>query len=91
MVRTALAAPLTVNTMPEGTLHAMADHGEVGEVLQWMAVIAKRSWPRVAGAGIDIDALAAQLQDEGAASFVKSWKDLMTVIAGKRAALGRAS
>ena len=46
---------------------------------------------RVAGAGIDIDALAAQLQDEGAASFVKSWKDLMTVIAGKRAALGRAS
>jgi len=46
---------------------------------------------RFAGAGIDIDALATQLQDEGAKAFVSSWNDLMTVIAGKRAALAKAS
>ena len=49
--------------------------------------MAKRFWTKFAKAGIDIDALAAQLQDEGAASFVKSWNDLMECIASKSKAL----
>src|SRR6184192_3621749 len=87
----ALAAPFTVNTMPEATLKALAEHGEVGallpadggdceEVLAWFAT-----------AGIDVDALAARLQDEGAKAFVKSWDDLLAVITSKSALLAKAS
>ncbi len=67
--------------MPEGTLKAFADHGEVGR-RRWrrMAATARRFSPSFAKAGIDIEALAARLQDEGAASFVKSWNDLMARI-----------
>jgi transaldolase len=86
----ALAAPLTVNTMPEGTLNAFADHGELGQPMpadggDCEAVIAAH-----AKAGIDVAALAAQLQEEGAAAFVKSWHELMGVIASKSAALAKA-
>ena len=86
----ALGAPLTVNTMPEGTLKAFADHGEVGAAMpadggDCEAVIAAH-----AKAGIDADALAARLQEEGAAAFVKSWNELMGVIASKSAALEKA-
>lgn len=87
----ALAAPLTVNTMPEGTLRALADHGDIGEILPPDGGDAEEILGRFARAGIDVDALAAQLQDEGAQSFVKSWNDLMDVIAGKCAALKKAS
>ncbi len=79
-----LAAPFTVNTMPEATLKAFADHGEICET--W-PVHAEEVLAKFANAGIDIDALAAQLQDEGAGSFVKSWKDLMECIASKSAML----
>jgi len=87
----ALAAPLTVNTMPEGTLKAFADHGEVGALMppdggDCESVIAAH-----AKAGIDVDALAAQLQDEGAKAFVKSWNELIGVIASKSQALAKAS
>jgi transaldolase len=86
----ALGAPLTVNTMPEGTLKAFADHGEVGAAMpadggDCEAVIAAH-----AKAGIDVDALGTQLQEEGAAAFVKSWNELMGVIASKSAALEKA-
>jgi len=87
----ALAAPFTVNTMPEGTLNALADHGDIGESLPPDGGDGEALLARFAGAGIDIDALATQLQDEGAKAFVSSWNDLMTVIAGKRAALAKAS
>jgi transaldolase len=85
-----LAAPLTVNTMPETTLKAFAEHGEIGAVMppdggDCEAVIAAH-----AKAGIDVDALAVELQDEGAKAFVKSWHGLMDVIASKSAALGEA-
>ena len=87
----ALAAPFTVNTMPEGNLEGAcrprraratlpADGGDCEEVLA-----------QFAKAGIDIDALAAQLQEEGAKSFVKSWNELMAVIAFKSAALKKAA
>jgi transaldolase len=86
-----LAAPLTVNTMPEATLKAFAGHGEVNGVLpsdggDFEAVLAQFT-----KAGIDLNALATRLQDEGAASFVKSWKELIAVIGSKSATLQEAS
>jgi len=87
----ALAAPLTVNTMPEGTLKALADHGELGEILPADGGDCEEVLAQFAKAGVDVDVLAAQLQDEGAKSFVKSWHQLMEVIASKSAALGKAS
>ena len=86
-----LAAPFTVNTMPEGTLNALADHGELGAILSPDGGDCEEVLMQFAKAGIDVDALAAQLQDEGAKSFVKSWNDLMNVIAFKSAALKKAS
>lgn len=87
----ALAAPFTVNTMPEGTLKALADHGDIGATLPADGGDCEEVLAQFAKAGIDIDALAAQLQDEGAKSFVQSWNDLMNVIASKSAALKKAS
>ena len=86
----ALAAPFTVNTMPEGTLKALADHGEVGPLLPVDGGDCEAVLTEHAKAGIDTDSLAAQLQDEGAKSFVKSWNELMTVITSKSAALAKA-
>jgi transaldolase len=82
-----LAAPFTVNTMPEGTLKALAAHTELGELLPADGGNCEEVLARFANAGIDVDALAARLQDEGAESFVKSWNDLMAVISSKSAAL----
>jgi len=86
----ALAAPLTVNTMPEGTLKAFADHGELGAMMTADGGDCETVLAQFGKAGIDIDALAARLQDEGAASFVKSWNELMGVMASKTAALAAA-
>jgi transaldolase len=85
----ALAAPFTVNTMPEATLKALADHGELGETLPADGGDCEEVLNRFDRAGIDIDALAARLQDEGAKAFSKSWSELMAVIASKREALNR--
>ncbi len=87
----ALAAPFTVNTIPEKTLHAFADHGEIGPGLSSAGGDCEPVLAQFAEAGINVDALAAQLQDEGAKSFVKSWKELMAVVATKSTALQRAS
>jgi len=87
----ALAAPFTVNTMPEGTLHALAEHGDIGAILSADGGDCEAVLTRFAGAGIDVKALASRLQDEGAKSFVKSWNDLMQVIGSKSTALKRAS
>ena len=64
-----LAAPFTVNTMPEGTLKALADHGELGTTLPPDGGDCEEVLAQFAKAGVDVDALAAQLQDEGAKSF----------------------
>jgi transaldolase len=87
----ALAAPFTVNTMPEGTLKAVADHGKPDAVLAADGGNSETVLASFAKAGIDIDALASRLQDEGAASFVKSWKDLMSCIETKSTAIRKAS
>src|SRR5438445_10312263 len=84
-----LAPPFTVNTMPESTLKAVADHGELGTILPADGGDCEDALAQFGKAGIDIDTLAAQLQDEGAKSFVKSWNDLMEVIASKSATLAK--
>jgi transaldolase len=86
-----LASPFTVNTMPEGTLKAFADHGEVGAPMPQDGGDAEGMLADFAKAGVDIDALAARLQDEGAKSFVKSWHDLIAVIEAKSSAIKKAS
>ncbi len=87
----ALAAPLTVNTMPEATLKALADHGEFSTGLPIDGSEGEEMLKQFSRSGIDIDNLAAQLQDDGAESFVKSWNDLMDVIASKTTKLKKAS
>jgi len=86
-----LAAPFTVNTMPDGTLKALAEHGHVGTTLPANGGDSEEELARFADAKIDVDALSRQLQDEGAKSFVKSWNDLLDVISSKSALLKRAS
>jgi transaldolase len=86
----ALAAPLTVNTMPEGTLKALADHGEAGAIMAADGGDCEEVLAQLTKAGIDVDALAVQLQEEGAKSFVKSWDELLTVLDSKSAALQKA-
>ncbi len=83
----ALAAPFTVNTMPEGTLKALATHTDLGELLPTDGGNSEEVLAEFANVGVDIDVLAAQLQREGAESFVKSWNDLMGVISSKTASL----
>jgi len=87
----ALAAPFTVNTMPEATLKALAEHGEVGALLpadggdcEEIAGVVRRGRHRRRR-------LAVRLQDEGAKAFVKSWDDLLAVITSKSALLAKAS
>jgi transaldolase len=76
----ALAAPFTVNTMPESTLKALANRKELGSILPADGGDCEEVLSRFAEAGINIDGLAARLQDEGAQSFVKSWNELMSVV-----------
>ena len=87
----ALAAPFTINTMPEGTLKAVADHGVLTGILTADGGDSEEVLARFAKSGVDVEALATKLQDEGAKSFVASWRELMDVIAFKTAALDKAS
>ena len=85
-----LAAPLTVNTMPEGTLKAVADHGKVGGLMPADGGDCEAVLGQLEGAGIDLEKLAAKLQEDGAAAFVKSWNGLLAVLASKSAELTKA-
>src|SRR4029453_8948025 len=86
----ALAAPHTVNTMPEETLLAFADHGTVRPTLPRDGGDGEQVLARFARAGVDHDALAAQLQKEGADAFLKSWNELLARIAEKCETLRKA-
>lgn len=88
---TALAAPFTINTMPEGTLKALADHGQIGPIMAADSVASETTLKQFAQAGVDVDALAARLQDEGAKSFVKSWNELLGVLESKSTTLRQAA
>ena len=83
-----LAAPHTVNTMPEATLLAFADHGGLGGVVSAGGGAAERTLFEISRAGVDIDALGADLQQQGAESFVKSWDELLAVIDAKAKTAG---
>ena len=87
----ALAAPFTINTMPEATLAAFADHGQIGNMMAADGGDVEETMAAFAGAGIDHYALAAQLQAEGAESFDRSWKSLLASIASKHQQLTTAS
>jgi transaldolase len=79
----ALAAPFTVNTMPEATLNALGDHGEIGATMPLDGGTSERILGEFAKAGIKVEPLAAQLQEQGAKSFVSAWTDLLVVICSK--------
>jgi len=83
----ALAAPFTVNTMPEETLKAVAAHNEFGELLSTEGGDSEKVLAQFANEGVDVDALSVQLQEEGAKSFVNSWNDLMKVVSSKRSSI----
>src|SRR4029077_12064649 len=85
-----LAAPHSVNTMPEKTLLALADHGEIGAMLPHDGGDAEAILGRFSRAGVDVDALAAELQRDGAAAFVASWKELLACLVDKSQTLQRA-
>lgn len=86
----ALVAPLTVNTMPEATLKALAGRSDAESIQPAESGDCEAVLAEFTRAGVDLDALAARLQGEGAAAFARSWEDLMALIASKRAALSRA-
>jgi transaldolase len=86
-----LAAPFTINTMPEATLKAFAEHGGVGAPMPVDGGDGGEVLAQFAAAKVDVHALAAQLQDQGAKSFVTSWNELMGVIGSKSTVLKRAS
>ena len=86
-----LAAPFTVNTMPETTLLALADHGELSDIMSADGGDCEALLGQFAAAGVNIGELAAKLQDDGAKSFVASWSELLSVIASKSNVLGKAA
>ena len=83
----AFAAPDTVNTMPEATLKAFADHGKIEGVMPLDGGDCEQVLQQFTKAGVDIDALGEQLQSEGAKAFVNSWNEFMGVIESKSAVL----
>jgi transaldolase len=82
-----LAAPFTVNTMPEGTLKAFADHGKPGAPVPADGGDCEAVLAGVRQAGVELEALAAKLQNDGAAAFAKSWHELLGQVASKSATL----
>ncbi|HTO53610.1 MAG TPA: transaldolase [Myxococcota bacterium] len=87
----ALAAPFTVNTMPEGTLDALVDHGKIGAAMAEDGADSAALLAKFGAAGVDVDSLGEQLQQEGAAAFVKSWNELLSVLETKAAQIGAAA
>jgi len=86
----ALAAPDTIDTMPEKTLRAFAEHGQIKGVMAEDGGDAEAVLASFTKAGIDTAALALELQRDGAQAFTKSWTELMTRIADKSDALAHA-
>jgi transaldolase len=87
----ALASPYTVNTMPENTLKALAAHSELTGMMAADGGDCEAVLAEFGKAGVDVGALAARLQGDGAKSFVKSWSELLGVMASKSAAVATAN
>jgi transaldolase len=88
---TALAAPDTIDTMPEKTLLALADHGQLEGVMPEDGGDADATVAKITAAGVDIDALALKLQQDGAQAFVKSWHQLLKGLSDKVEQLAKGS
>jgi transaldolase len=86
-----LVAPLTINTMPENTLKAFADHGKVADAIPADGGDSQAVLAEFTKAGVDLAALAAKLQQDGASAFVSSWDSLMGVISSKATQLKKAA
>jgi len=82
-----LAAPNTINTMPDETLEAFHDHGEIHGVLPADGGDAAARFAEFSAAGVDVKALAAKLQADGAQAFVDSWRDLLKRIVDQTGAV----
>ena len=82
-----LIGPHTVNTMPPATVEAFRDHGKLALTLEQDLDGARHSFRRLAGVGIDLNAVTRKLQEDGVAAFAKSYDDLMQAIERKRAAV----
>jgi transaldolase len=80
----AFASPLTVNTMPEPTLHAFEDHGTVGDLVPADGGDCDEMLARFESAGVGVQALAARLQVEGKEAFVNSWTDMLSTLEAER-------
>ena len=78
-----LIGPDTVNTLPDATLEAFSGHGTLGRTIDQNLVISKRQWAELAMNAIDVDEVATQLEDEGVASFIKSFDELIGVLEDK--------
>jgi len=87
----ALAAPDTINTMPEETLLAFADHGKAGTPLAADSGDSEEVLSQFTKAGIDVEALATELQGEGAVAFDKSWNELIDRLKSKCDLVGKAA
>jgi len=87
----ALAAPFTIDTMPEATLRALSEQTELGSIMAEDGVSCEEVLAELTDVGIDIDTLADRLQEEGAKSFAKSWSSLIAVIASKREPVAKAA
>jgi transaldolase len=87
----ALAAPFTVNTMPESTLNALAEHTELASILPHDGGNCEEVLDEFIKTGIDLDALASQLQSDGAKAFADSWNELLDCIAEKSLSVRKAS
>jgi transaldolase len=83
----ALAAPFTINTIPEATLNALADHGDITGIMPERDLSSVETLAKFAQAGIDVKELETQLLEEGTKAFSESWNDLMQVVASKSNAL----
>ena len=86
----ALAAPYTVNTMPDATLNAFADHGGADAPIPADGGDCEAVLTQFVSAGVDIDELASRLQDEGAEAFAKSWNELIGIVTAKSKSLAEA-
>lgn len=83
-----LIGPMTVNTLPEATLHAFADHGTVSRTITRDTDVARSEWDALASLGIDVDNVALRLEEDGVASFIQSFDDLIAALAAKAPTAG---
>lgn len=83
-----LIGPMTVNTIPESTLEAFAEHGKVARTIDSEVDIASAVWTSLIDFNVDVDAVARKLENEGVASFIKSFEDLIDALNEKASSLG---